>query len=173
MATGIAEQSGQHPRAQKTRSDATADRYIETQLAKTSAQVKATDLTEGLLKLLGAVLLSLLTFVVIDHWVWGLNFWVRLAALVWIGAIAAHYLVRQLLPPLQRSKSRTAGSMARRSSGIRTIASRNRWLTERTSQVNSPYSPCPCWRANAVILRIIVSSIQATGPDLRRALRVS
>ncbi|ETC89732.1 ribonuclease PH [Xanthomonas hortorum pv. carotae str. M081] len=68
---------------------------------------------------------------------------------------------RSSLPRLffAATRSRSIGSSARSSSGRRTPISRNRWLTERSSQPSVPQGVMRSPPANAVMLRIIVSPV--------------
>lgn len=79
------------------------DDYIDQQIAKTSFHVKTVDLVVGLI-LLGLVVLSaLFIFVLIDHWIVGLSFGARIAALVTVIGASLLVLATQVLPPLIRS----------------------------------------------------------------------
>ena len=99
MATGVATEKQNTQPAPDL--DAT-ETFIKGQLAKTSAQVRAFDLSMSLIVLCTVLLGSLFILVLIDHWLWGLPTWMRIAGLAWIAGATAYAFWNQVLPSLTR-----------------------------------------------------------------------
>ncbi len=77
--------------------------YIDDQISRTSFHVKTVDLVSGFILLALAVVVPLFAVVIIDHWLVGLGFAGRLAALVGVVLAALFVLAARIVPPLFRS----------------------------------------------------------------------
>ena len=74
--------------------------YIDEQLRKTRAHVKAVDVASGLMTLAAGSLACWLVAAILDHWILpgGLGYWGRLLCFVLYFGVAGYYFVRQVLP---------------------------------------------------------------------------
>ena len=77
--------------------------YIDQQISRTSFHVKTVDLFTGLIVLALTLFSSLLVIVLIDHWVVGLSFWARLAALVLVTGATLYIAWTRVARPMARS----------------------------------------------------------------------
>ena len=97
MATGTTNTT-----SQKSAALGKTERFIERQLGKTRLQVRLIDLASGLMTLMTGVLLYLLTWAVVDHWLWPLGFGGRWLAFALLLGGSAYYLLVVVVPLLFR-----------------------------------------------------------------------
>ena len=79
-----------------------AERFIERQLGKTRLQVRLIDLASGLMTLMAGILVYLLAWAVVDHWLFPLGFWERWLAFVLLLSSCGYYLAAVVIPLLWR-----------------------------------------------------------------------
>ena len=79
------------------------DDFIDSRLQRTSFHLKTIDFASGLIWLGLVVFGTLLAIVLVDHWVVGLGFWARIAALVGLIASALFVSIRYIALPMMRA----------------------------------------------------------------------
>jgi hypothetical protein len=79
------------------------DRLIDRQLRRTQRQLKFFDLAAALAQLATATLIFWLAIAIVDHWLFGLGFWMRLAALGLAVLVVAWFFVVRIIPLVVQS----------------------------------------------------------------------
>lgn len=79
-----------------------SDTLIDKQLSRVRRHIRFTDLVASAMTLMAGVLGYLILIAIFDHWILGLGFWGRLAALVTLVGGSAWYVATRLVPVLIR-----------------------------------------------------------------------